>query len=251
MKPSIEIIEPKLFSGTVADEIVASIAEFVAETGRCTIALAGGSTPGAVYRDLARPPRVQEVEWPKVKLFLGDERWVPSDDVQSNLKMVRETLLVNLPSPGPQVFPVNTTLPNAEAGAKDYERQISSAFSLKTAELPRFDLVLLGIGEDGHTASLFPGSPLLAESGGICSPATKPEDKSVRVSLSAATLFSAKKVFFIAKGEGKSSMMRRVIEGNEPIEQIPARLYQRATGAVTFFLDSGAGRELEVAKGRA
>lgn len=247
MGVTVEIIEPKLLSGAVADEILATINEFIAESGRCTVALAGGSTPGAVYRDLARPPRVSEVDWSKVHLFLGDERWVPVDDNQSNFRMVKETLLGSLPSPGPKAYAVNTTLNSPADGAKDYAKTIAQVCGAE----PRLDLVLLGVGEDGHTASLFPGSDLIEKQDGICFASVKPEDNSPRVTLSPQILFSAKKIFFIAKGEAKAGIMKRVLEGDENPRDIPSRLYTKAAGSVVFFLDSGAGKSLEASRTRA
>lgn len=247
MKATVEIIEPKLFSGAVADEILASMNEFIAENGRVTVALAGGSTPGAVYRDISRPPRATDVDWSKVHLFLGDERWVPADDNQSNYRMIRETLLGSLPQPGPKVYPVNTALASPDEGAKDYAKTIAQVCGSE----PRLDLVLLGIGEDGHTASLFPGSELVRRSDGLCFPSIKPEDGSARVTLSPKLLFSAKKIFFITKGEGKAAIMKRVIEGGESPDEIPSRLFTNASGSVVFFVDSSAGKSLEASRSRA
>ena len=240
----IETFEPKLYDGAVADEIIASIQERIADRGRCSLALAGGSTPGNIYRTLSKPPRATDVEWDKVDIFFGDERWVPEDDDQSNYRMVQETLLSQLKGKSPKVYKVETTLKSTEEGAKAYSQTIQKALSVKAGEIPIFDIVLLGIGEDGHTASLFPKSKTIHATGSICYAVQHPVNKGWRVTIGADTLFSAKKVFFIVKGESKAEMVARVIEGNDSVDDIPSRLFTTAKGEVTFLLDSGSAHNL-------
>lgn len=250
MKPSVEIIEPKLFAGAVADEIVASAREYISERGRCTLALAGGSTPGAIYRALSKPPRVEEVEWPSVVLYWGDERWVPHTDNASNFKMTQETLLSQIPSPGPKYFEVDTSLKTPADSAQAYTKTIREQEKLGANDIPTFDIVLLGIGEDGHTASIFPGSSLLRESeSSIAEAVTHPEDGRERISLTPKALFSARKIFFIVKGDNKADIVRAVLESSESPEKYPARLFESAADRVTFFLDSGAGSKLSKSRG--
>jgi len=240
MGVAVEVIEPMLFAGVVADEIVASIGEAIAERGSCSIALAGGSTPGAIYRCLAKPPRVSEIEWAKVNLFWGDERWVPQSDTQSNFKMTHETLLGQILGSAPKIYPIDTSLESPDAGAAAYSKTIATVLG----ESPVFDLVILGIGEDGHTASIFPHSPVVGMKGGISVAVQHPEDKRYRVTLTPAVLFNARRTVFIVKGEGKADILRRVLEGTESAEILPAKLYQSAAERVTFFLDSGAALRL-------
>ncbi|MBN8551109.1 MAG: 6-phosphogluconolactonase [Deltaproteobacteria bacterium] len=245
MKPSVEVIEPKLFAGAVADEIVASVRDVVDEHGRCSIVLAGGSTPSSIYRMLTKPPRVEDVDWAKITMYWGDERWVPHTDNMSNFKMTQETLLSQLPSPGPQIFPVNTALSSPEAGAEAYSKTIATQEKLAAGQMPVFDIVLLGVGEDGHTASLFPKSEIIAKGSTRIAEAVKhPEDGKVRITLTPEALFKARHVFFIVKGDGKADVVKRVLEGNDPVLDVPARLYQQAADRVTFFLDSGAAQRL-------
>lgn len=239
MSPVIEVFEPRLFDGAVADELVASVQERLAERGRCNISLAGGSTPAGVYRAITKPPRVSEIDWRSVDLFLGDERWVPLDDDQSNYRMVQETLLANIKGDKPTVYPVNTSLPCASIGADDYARTIQKVAG---GDRPQLDIVLLGIGEDGHTASLFPGSPVLSDSSKLCHAVVHPINHTQRVTMSAQLLFCAWRVFFIVKGEGKAGVIQRVLKGTDAISEIPSRLFSTATGKVTFFLDSGSAQ---------
>lgn len=243
MSLTIDQFEPKLFSGAVADEIVASVNDSLAERGVCRISLAGGSTPGAIYRMLSQPPRASEIDWSKVELFWGDERWVPRTDNQSNYKMVQETLLGGLPSQ-PKIYGVDTGLSSPEAGAEAYSATIRSAFGIGASALPEFDLVLLGMGEDGHTASLFPGSGAVNQSGLVAVAVRHPSDGGFRVTLLPDVLFGARKILFLVKGEEKAEMLQRVIEGNEPPEVLPARLFEKARDRVSWLLDSRAGSKL-------
>ncbi|MBX7145019.1 MAG: 6-phosphogluconolactonase [Oligoflexia bacterium] len=241
MKSHIEIIESKLYAGAVADEIVACIGEAIEERGQCSIALAGGSTPSAIYRALTKPPRVESVAWGKVMLFWGDERWVPRDDNQSNYRMVQETLLSQLGTNAPKVFPVDTNLKTPQLAARAYHDLLIK----ELGQNPSFDLVLLGIGEDGHTASIFPGSTVLSSPNSeLCSAVTHPEENKPRITLTPAALLSAKRMLFLAKGESKASIVQRVLEGNEDTSLIPARIFLQRQERVDFFLDSEAGTKL-------
>ncbi|HKW75240.1 MAG TPA: 6-phosphogluconolactonase, partial [Terriglobales bacterium] len=131
----------------------------IAQRGRLTVALSGGNTPRSVYSLLAQECR-DSLEWKKIFIFFGDERHVPPDDAQSNYRMARESLLSRVPIPDQNVFRILAELP-AEEAAKDYENNLRSFFQLAPGALPRFDLIFLGLGDDGHTASLFPGSAAL------------------------------------------------------------------------------------------
>ncbi len=245
MSVTIEVVEPKSFASAVADEIVASIDEILETKERCSLVLAGGRTPSSIYRLLARPPIVREIRWSAMDLFWGDERWVPQNHQHSNYNMVVETLLSQLGGDKPRVFPVDTSLSSPEAGAESYNQTIRAAVPVDSNGIPQFDMVVLGVGEDGHTASLFPGSSVLKQSGGICFPAKQPEDGSDRVTLSSATLCAAKRMIFIVKGESKSEVVKRILEGSESCEALPAKIYEKATGSVTWFLDSAAAKKLD------
>lgn len=244
MNYTVERIEPRLFNGTVADEIIASLNDAIAERGRASLVLAGGSTPSAIYRLLAVPPRVGELDWAKVWIYWGDERFVPHTDGRSNFKMVHETLLSQLGDATPKVFAVDTSLPNGSTAAKAYSEVISREEKLAPGSTPVFDLVLLGVGEDGHTASLFPNSPLLDHKGGIAQSAESPDGSLERVTLTADALFSARRVAFLVKGNGKSEIIREVLEGSGDVRSCPANLFRSAKGHVTWFIDSEAAQKL-------
>lgn len=234
----VEVVEARAFASTVADEIVAVIEETLADRDRCFIALSGGETPASVNRLLALAPRVESIDWDRVTLILGDERWVPVNDPQSNAKMVQDTLLSSL-SHKPIFIHVNTSLASPELGAKDYESKIKAALG----EGGVLDLVLLGMGEDGHIASLFPNCEKVKR-GGASVITTKSPNGQQRISLSIDTLFSARKIVFLVKGEGKASMIKQVMHGKSDPQTLPARFYTIAQERVTWILDTSAASQL-------
>ncbi|MCB0337149.1 MAG: 6-phosphogluconolactonase [Bdellovibrionales bacterium] len=217
---SIEVSDEKSFPGIVADEIVASIQDAIDEQGSCSLVLAGGSTPAGVYRLLGRPPRSQDVDWSCVRLFWGDERWVPKEDNQSNFHMVKETLLSNISIPEENIINVNTSLASPAEAVKDYELTTRKALGFEGA-YPSFDIMLLGIGEDGHTASLFPGGAELNEAG-MYTVAMRPDSGSERVSVTFPVIKNAKKIFFIVRGEAKADVVQAVLETERPLVDLPA-----------------------------
>ncbi len=242
MEANVEIVEPRNFGGDVADELVSLIGEAVAERGSCSIALSGGTTPGSVYRALGHPPRVAEVPWDKVSLFWGDERYVSHSDDQSNYHMVQGTMLSGLAIP-PQLFPIPTDLSDPEEAARHYEATIRSAIG---GELPLFDIVLLGLGDDGHTASLFPRSPLLREeSDRLVAVATNPKDGVTRITLMPRILMAGRRILFLVSGQAKADVVNRVVKGIGSVDEYPALLFRGVADKVTWYLDSGAARKLQ------
>ncbi len=240
---TVEIIESKLFIGAVADEIVASLNEAFTERGRASFVLSGGKTPGSIYRALTKPPRLEEINWGALRLFWGDERWVPHSDSQSNFRLADETLVNAVRSHGPKLFPIDTSLASPQEGARAYAELIRREEGLRAGERPQFDLVLLGMGTDGHTASLFPGQK--HEPSELVTVAKGPDDGLDRISLSAEAIIGARRIIYIVSGDAKSMMLKRVLEGEESEEVLPARLFTRAKGSVTWMVDSAASSKLE------
>ena len=160
MKPDLRVCADLAdLSRRAAEAAVGTINDAVRTAGTCSIVLSGGSTPRTLYSLLASEFRAQ-IPWAHVQVFWGDERYVPPEDARSNYRMAKETLLDHVPCPPANIHPMPTHFPSAEMAARDYELTLRSHF---VGEWPHFDLVLLGIGDDGHTASLFPGSLALAE----------------------------------------------------------------------------------------
>jgi len=231
----LEIIDSGTFASTVADEIVSLANQVSGDI--VSIGLAGGSTPGEVYRQFLVEPRISEMPWKKVRFFLGDERWVPIDDPQSNFLMAKETFLNK--KPDAQVFPIIGE--NPEHAADVYAQQIRSVVGAQA----KFDILLLGMGDDGHTASLFPHSPLLsAPDGKLVGVAPHPTSGQIRISLLPQVLKCADRVLVLVKGKGKAEMLKRVFEDSDPIEDLPVKLLWDAQGVVTFFADGEAAKLL-------
>jgi 6-phosphogluconolactonase len=182
---------------------------------RAQIALAGGATPRATYEHLAG----EHLPWGRVDVLLGDERWVSSDDPASNARMLRETLLAAGPGQGARLHPVPTDRPSPEASADAYGTLLAQ---LCPGDPPVLDLVLLGLGDDGHTASLFPGT---AASRTIDRPVTVGRGKGLeRITLTAPVLSAARQVIFLVSGAGKRQALACLFDPNESAERTPARL---------------------------
>ncbi len=208
-------------------------AEAVAARGRFSVALSGGSTPGALYRLLAGTP-FRALPWAQVHLFWADERSVPPGDPGSNYRLVAETLL-----PGSSIPPENIHRMRGEwepeRAARDYEQTLRAFFG-DTA--PHFDLVLLGLGKDGHTASLFPGADTLAKTARWAVPATAEyaERPAWRITLTLPALNAARHVIFLVSGAEKATIVRTVLE--DPAAQLPAQRIHPTAGQVTWLLDA-------------
>jgi 6-phosphogluconolactonase len=238
----VEVIEPRNFAGDVADELVSLIGEAIADRGVCRIALSGGTTPGVVYRALGHPPRVNEVAWDKVVLFWGDERYVSHEDTQSNYNMVRETMLAGL-RVQPQVHPVPTDLANPEDAAKQYEAVLREELGGGDST---FDIVLLGLGDDGHTASLFPHSALLHEGADRwVAVSINPKDDTTRITIMPRALMAGRRIMFLVSGQSKADVAHRVVKGVGSVDEYPALLFREVAEKVTWYLDSGAARKLQ------
>ena len=211
-----------------------------------TVALAGGSTPAALYALLAASPLHSQVKWEDVHLWFGDERCVPPDDENSNFHMVQETLLSKSPNPIRNVHRMPADLPDANLGAQQYDDELHRFFKLAPGQLPRFDLILLGMGPDGHTASLFPNMPSLREQTRLVL-ATPPGHEPLveRLTLTFPVLNNGANVLFLVQKEDKADMVARVLEGPEDAAALPSQTVRPANGALTWFLDRPAASKLK------
>ncbi len=203
-----------------AETLATAIDLALAERERCQIALAGGTTPAATYRLLGQ----LHLPWERVDLILGDERWVPADDAASNARLLRETLMAEGPGSAACLHPVPTNLPTPEQGAQAYAETLAT---LCGGSPPVLDVVLLGLGEDGHTASLFPGTAAVLERERTV---TIGDGKGLpRITLTAPVLSAARQVVFLVSGEGKRQALGRLLDPEEPIARTPARAVQPRT----------------------
>jgi len=221
--------------------LAGEIQGLVDRRGACRIALAGGSTPADLYRTLAAEPWRDRIPWASLHVFWGDDRCVPPDHPDSNARMARETLLDRVPIPPAQVHPVDGTLPPTEAAA-EYAADLGGE---------PLDVVLLGMGGDGHTASLFPGELSGAAAGPVVatrSPSPPPD----RVSLALETLNAAGRVLFLVTGRSKARRIREIARQLlQPVapETLPAARVRPVSGEARWFLDSDAASELPGAPG--
>ncbi|MFQ6537218.1 MULTISPECIES: 6-phosphogluconolactonase [Aphanothece] len=213
-----------------AELIATGIDLSLAERDRCRIALAGGSTPEASYAKLGG----QHLPWNRVDVLLGDERWVPADDPASNALMLRRSLLAQEPGRGACLHPVPTAMATPEEGAAAYAELIRL---LCPGEPPVLDLVLLGLGDDGHTASLFPGTDAPAVTDRLV---TVGMGKGLpRITMTVPLLSAARHVIFLVSGGGKAEALRRLLDPTESAERTPARRVQPST-TITVLADNAA-----------
>jgi len=220
---------------------IASLVEAaLAERDRCSIALSGGSTPRKLHAELASPALSDRIEWGRLAFYWGDERCVPPSHEASNYRMARETLLDRVPLDEAQIHRIRGEIEPAHA-AQEYEDVLRA--SLATPE-PRFDLLLLGLGEDGHTASLFPGRPELDELARLVVPVIRPTAPPHRVSLTLSAINAAGCVLFLVTGARKAEAVARVLGRARRDEGLPAARVRPASGRVLWFLDSEAAGTL-------
>jgi 6-phosphogluconolactonase len=230
--------EIRIFSDGAA--IAAAAAEEFVRLAPATVALSGGTTPRILYELLAAH---RDIAWDKIHFFFGDERHVPPDHPDSNYRMAEEAMLAHVPVPESNVHRIKTENPDAAAAAADYAVEIRSVFHLSDGELPRFDLVLLGIGPDGHTASLFPGTDVLNERQALVAAPWVPKMHSYRVTMTLPVLNNAANVLFMAGGVEKASVLKEVLE-EESDPPFPSQLIRPANGRLLWMVDRAAGRFL-------
>jgi 6-phosphogluconolactonase len=228
----------EVMSQEVARAIVHRANDTLMRADYFTLCLAGGQTPRTLYRVLATEYR-GKIPWSQLNLFWGDERYVARDDPRSNYRLVRESLLDHVPIPAENVHPMPTDLPDPEDAAAAYEHMLRGWFR---ASWPQFDLVLLGMGPDGHTASLFPGSPVLAEETRWVVAAHAAIEPRVRLTLTLPAINHASLVFFLVTGSEKAHALRLVLTGRSDPNAFPAAAVRPQGGDVLWWLDEHAAR---------
>jgi 6-phosphogluconolactonase len=232
-----------LIVGT-AEWILSACGEAIAGRGACSIALSGGSTPRALYHLLASDPWRKRFEWSRIELFQVDERVVPIDHPDSNFGMIERELLRSVQIPEKNVHRMHAEL-GAQAAAEEYESQLRKSFV--AGGVPQFDVLLLGIGEDGHTASLFPGTEALHESSRLVLGYTVEKLNAPRITLTFPVINHARKVLFLVSGENKAEILREVLQGDSPELRYPAAMVDPESGLLYWHLDSDAASMIPVA----
>ncbi len=226
-----------------ATECIASLLLESVKSGKfATIALSGGTTPRSVYLLLGSEPMRSTIPWANVHLFFGDERCVPPDNAESNFRMVKEALLDKITIPLQNIHRIKGEQNPANA-ALEYEEDIKQTFKLKDDTLPQFDVILLGLGEDGHTASLFPGTPVLQERRKLVTEVYVEKFKAYRISMTLPLINNARHVIFLVSGKGKAGMLAEVLQSNDV--KYPAQLVKPVSGDLRWFVDQDAASHLE------
>jgi 6-phosphogluconolactonase len=213
----------------------------VRERGIFRVAMAGGSTPKALHALLVAEPFRSQLPFDKMQIFFGDERPVPPDHSDSNYRMVNETFISKAPIKPEQVFRIKAELHDTEKAALDYEQTLETQFALQPGELPRFDLMLLGMGNEGHTLSLFPGTTALRDNGRLVVRTWVGKLYTVRITCTAPVANNSAAVVFMIAGADKAPALKAVLEGPYEPEQLPSQLIQPANGKLIFLVDSAAG----------
>ncbi len=227
--------DPQSLYVHAAEEIAHVAGEAICSHGEFTFCLSGGSTPAQVYDLLATRFRLS-VDWKEVQFFWGDERCVPPGHPHSNYAMAERAMLSKLELRPNQVHRIRGEDPPADA-ARRYEDEIRAACALGPGEFPQFDLVLLGLGENRHTASLFPGSPALHEMERLAVAVEVDAEDRNRITLTPPAINNARRIMFIAAGQTKAEAVRDVLEGARDPDRIPAQAIAPADGEVAWMLD--------------
>jgi 6-phosphogluconolactonase len=202
------------------------------------VCLSGGSTPQGLYSLLAGEPALSSrIPWEAIHFFWGDERHVPPEHAESNFRMVRESMLSRAPVPVLNVHRILAELPDASQAADEYERTLQEFFKLADGQFPRFDLVLLGMGADGHTASLFPGTQALHEECRLVVSSWVEKLGAERITMTAPVLNNAACVVFLVQGEEKAAVLKAVLEGPYEPDRLPAQLICPAHGSLLWLVD--------------
>jgi len=244
MSPNRLVVAPRdLWAQAAADHIGEEIRQVLlaGPHARAAVALAGGRTPAPMYAELAGRFK-SRLDWPRVDLFWSDERMVPPADAESNYRAVRESLLSRLSAEAPTVHAAPTNWEPMHAAAA-YELSIRERVQLGDDRVPSFDLILLGVGEDGHTASLFPNSPLLSEASRLVAATTHPHSGQARLTFTPALLAAARQIVFLVSGEGKADILARVYDAPASPD-LPVTIVAAAARDAVWIVDEDAAARL-------
>jgi 6-phosphogluconolactonase len=223
----------------LADDLIAHIQSLSALKQEISITLAGGGTPRSLYRVIAE--NYKDSNWGLVRFFFGDERYVPYDHVHSNYRTAREILFEPLHIYEKYIFPMPTSFSDPEEAAANYENTLKNHFS---STLPQFDILFLGLGSDGHTASLFPSTKALAEKDRWVAVGQAPNEPRIRLSLTLPVINNARRIIFVAIGADKADAVKCAIKGSCDHHASPAGLVRPVNGKLEWWLDSAAAAKL-------
>lgn len=229
-------------SHEAAQFIVRLANEATVTRGRFSIALSGGSTPKALFGLIATEPYLGQIDWPSVEIFWADERCVPPDDAESNYAMAKEVLLSKIPIQPRQIHRMPAEKADLDAAAQEYTLEMQRVFV--TNGIPVFDLIQLGMGPEGHTASLFPHQPSLHEQQRLVMPVSVPKPPPLRLTFTPPILNAPRHVLFLVTGSEKADAVQAVLEGPYQPDEYPAQIVRPTNGEVTWMLDTAAAGKL-------
>lgn len=242
-----QLADPEELFRAAAEEVCRIGQMSMETTGRFSLVLSGGSTPRGLYELLAEHPYCTQVDWKRVEFFWGDERAVPPDHEGSNFRMARETMLDKLDIPRERIHRIEAEREDLDQVARDYEREIERVVGRIPGvgrRPPHFNLFLLGMGEDGHTASLFPNTPALAEKERWAVAQNAPKPPRERITMTPPLINAAHFIMFVVTGASKADVLAEVLQGPRDPRRYPAQLIRPLMGEVTWFVDRAASSKL-------
>jgi 6-phosphogluconolactonase len=239
---------PDEFDHTVADWMVNCIADTLKTKDRFTLVLSGGNTPGGIYRLLSGTPYREKIDWGKIHIFWGDERDVPFKDSRNNARMAYDLLLNHVPVPASQVHVIQTENISPQKSAEEYESILHDYFPLTTHHAPftTFDLVLLGMGDDGHVLSLFPGTTVVHEEKKWVTSFWLDTQKMFRITLTKTVVNKSSQIAFLTTGTNKAHALKEVLEGHYNPDLYPSQEIMPETGELHWFVDESAAAALTI-----
>lgn len=237
------VASARVLAEEAADRIEAAASEATRSRDRFTIVLSGGATPRTLYRILDVKPRWGRIDWSRTEIFFSDERCVPPDDPHSNYHMAFRALLHRVPVRNGMIHRIKGEM-EPEKAAEEYEAEVRKSFD---GGVPRFDLVLLGLGSDGHTASIFPASPAMKEAARIAVASKAPTEPQSRITLTLPAINAARQVVFLISGERKQDALLWIVEDRErgPDARLPASLVAPVDGRLVYMVDRAAAPFLD------
>ncbi len=228
-----------------ADVFVALVEEAAHEGRPFRVALSGGSTPKLLYQRLSSDEYRDQVDWRVISFFFGDERWVPPTDPESNYGLARDELFSKVPVDEKKIFPMPTVGLSPDEAAAQYQDILRREFGTPQGQIPQFDLIFLGMGDDGHTASCFPGTEALGVRHMLVTANFVPKFNTYRITLTPPVLQAGKEVVFMVAGEGKAPALHEVLQGEYNPDMYPSQLLRDAQGEVIWLVDRAAASQLE------
>lgn len=243
------LADTEAISRAAAETLIKDISDCLQAQDSYSIALSGGSTPRRLYALLANDAKLQEqIPWERVHFFWGDERHVPPDHPDSNYRMAYNALLSKVPIPSINIHRIRAEDSDADKAAADYEHEIRRFLKIDAGQMPRFNCVLLGMGPDGHIASLFPGTSALEETNRLAVANWVEKFQSYRITLTVSVINNADRIIFLVSGAEKADTLKAVLEDDVKSNRYPAQRIQPSDGKLIWFLDRSAAGRLALLK---